>query len=245
MAAPLLGSNSIYFIDTVRCLRLVRAYGLQLRRSRVPSNGREYTRRHAAFSLGGMVFLVGMIAGTTEFAVFPKPGEPSWRWLLDAGIYTSGVPAITLAVGLWRYRGFETKRALVAGATIFTLVLTPNIVCQAFLMTTGVSQIKAALFASLLFYAPSILLGLSIFDKKFRMPSVWMPLAALYVGAYAVWWLTFGSITLSNGDDLRLLLLLVIVSFWYAAIGYYLQELIKVPPRERDHATSPGSLSTV
>ncbi len=160
VVARLLGPNSsgsVFLMTLLAVCIWFAVYGLRLRRSHVPSDGGGYSWWRAACSLAGLFSLLAIVAAATEVAFFPKLDEPPWRWLIDAGVYGSGVPAITLAFGLWSYCGFEPRRAVTSGITIFAIVLIPNIAWQAFLMETGVSQIEASFWAGLLFYTPAIL----------------------------------------------------------------------------------------
>ena len=66
-------------------------------------------------------FFVGAIVATVA-SVYVGPNNPAWPWQYNVPFYAA-LAASTCAIGLWRYRGFDTKRSVLAGVSILVLCL--------------------------------------------------------------------------------------------------------------------------
>jgi len=142
--------------------------------------------------------------------------------------------ALTLGVGLRKYRGFDARSAAWAAGAEFASVFVCAAVALVGLTSWGLDKPAAAIWAGLIDVAPATLIVLSVFDRGFRRPRFWLSLLALFEFPYGlVVMLVEGpgkTISAANSGWVGLLVL----TLWVAAIGYVLPLL---PPREKRRET--------
>ncbi len=157
---------------------------------------------------------------------------PTWPWQLNVFFYSTFV-AVTCAAGLWRYRDFKRRRAVLAGITIFVLSGVGGGLFASGLLAYRATNDDAIHFWLVFLIAPCTLTALAIFDKAFRNVLVWILLVALFViGARGQALIKVDPSVNGNAHNYMLLGMFLI---WFAAIGYQLR-VGSESPAERDQS---------
>jgi hypothetical protein len=160
-------------------------------------------------------FFVGAILATVVSA-YVDPSNPTWPWQFNVPFYAA-FAASTCAIGLWRYRGFDTKRSVLAGVSILVLGIVSGAAFGGILVAHNGTTGDAIHFWLVLFIAPCTLIGLAIFEPIYRRFLTWTLLVALFVI------LARGQALLSLTTNTHNILLLSAFFIWFAAIGYPLR----------------------
>jgi hypothetical protein len=145
---------------------------------------------------------------------------PVWPWFINIAIASLAL-ALACGVGLSRFAGFDSRRAVTAAISIFALECASGAVLVAALLSRGVPLPQTYDWWSTTIYAPCALLVLALFEPVFRRISVWLPLATLFAGVSGLLMALriYGAIS----DPTQTLLFLTMFTVWLAAIGYVLQ----------------------
>ena len=181
-------------------------------------NSERRQRRFAPVMLPVYGFAVLFVSAliVTGATYYMDPSSSTWPWQLNVPFYSEFV-ALTCAIGLWRYRGFETKRSILAGISIFVLNLVSGVVFAGILMAHEGTTDDAIHFWLVFFIAPCTLTGLAIFDQAFRSVMAWTLLVALLVI------LARGQALLQLSTSTHNYFLLIAFFVWLGAIGYQIK----------------------
>ena len=230
-AAISINARGVFVIIGVWCFWCM-VFGFMLRQPYEKGESGKLRPAPTALKLGAILASFCFLLIIWEaMALSPVFGANSDAWPQ----WTKGVPgaaglALTLGVGLRKYRGFDARSAAWAAAAEFASVFVSAAVAFVGLTSWGLDTPAAQVGAAFIDIAPATLIVLSIFDRSFRRPRIWLSLLALFEIPYGlVVMLVEGpgkTISEANSGWAGLLVL----TLWIAAIGYVFALL---PPSEK------------
>ena len=151
----------------------------------------------------------------------------------------SASTAITFAFGLWRYSGLQRRRALLAGGSLFLLEVAAGAALMGILFSHDVTLRHAFHWWAATLYAPCALTAMAIFEQTFRRVLVWLVLTFLFAGPYGLLIWAYDSSSISISENMLFFSVLIIISVWFAAVGYQLR---RNPGRRRlEEDAAPAS----
>jgi predicted membrane protein len=219
------------FIIIIILMSWFTAIGYQLRQGSEPLNtfwrGIFVNLELPAFGLA-IYFMIAMLARVAIQIIYGSANQP-WWWPVNLGLISGGT-AITLAFGLSRHSGLQRRRALLAGGTVFLLEVAAGAVLIGILLSHNVALRHAFHWWGITLYAPCALTAMAIFEQAFRRVLVWLLLTFLFAGPYGLLIWAYDSLLISISEDVLGFSVLIIISVWFAAVGYQLR---RKPGRRR------------
>jgi hypothetical protein len=182
-------------------------------------------------------FISFRLARFTIQIIYGSADQP-WWWLVHLGLLSVST-AITFAFGLWRYSGLQRRRALLAGGIVCLVEVAAGAALMGILVPHNVTLRDAFHWWEATLYAPCALAVMAIFEQAFRRVFVWLRLTLLFVGPYELLIWAYDSSSISISDNVLSFSILIIMSVWFAAVGYQLR---RNPGRRRlEEDAAPAS----
>jgi hypothetical protein len=173
-------------------------------------------------ALGLATYFMSVRLAKAIIQIIYGSADQPWWWLVNFGLL-SGSTAITFAFGLWRYSGLQRRRALLAGGSLFLLEVAAGAALMEILFSHDVTLRHAFHWWAATLYAPCALTAMAIFEQVFRRVLVWLLLSFLFAGPYGLLIWAYDSSSISISDNVLSFSIFIIMSVWFAAVGYQLR----------------------
>jgi hypothetical protein len=201
------------------------AIGYQIRLGTEPLDNPSRRRKFAPLevpALGIATYFISFTFARHTFQIIYGSADQPWWWLVPFGLLSAST-AITFGFGLWQYSSLQLRQALLAGGTLFLLELAAGAALMGVLVSHNVTLRHAFHWWEATLYAPCALAAMAIFEQAFRRVLVWLLLTFLFAGPYGLLIWAYDRSVISISDNVLGFLILIIISVWFAAIGYHLR----------------------